>query len=64
MDGGAGGLAQMVLPGKMPMNGEWKPLQDGYQVVWSGGPEAAWKIAHDVGRYSGSVELDHPRADR
>ncbi|RYI35694.1 MAG: hypothetical protein EON48_00720 [Acetobacteraceae bacterium] len=47
---GAGGLAQMVLPGKMPMNGEWKPLQDGYQVVWSGGPEAAWKIAHDVGR--------------
>jgi len=47
---GAGGLAQMVLPGQPAMNGEWKPLPDGYHVAWSGGPEGAWKIAHDVGR--------------
>lgn len=47
---GAGGLAQMVLPGKPAMNGAWKALDDGYHVAWSGGPEGAWKIAHDVGR--------------
>lgn len=47
---GAGGLAQMVLPGKSPMNGEWKPMDQGYHVAWSGGPEGAWKIAHEIGR--------------
>lgn len=47
---GAAGLAQMVLPGKPPMNGEWRPVPDGYHVAWSGGPEGIWKIAHDVGR--------------
>lgn len=47
---GADGVAQMVLPGKPAMNGAWKPLQDGYHVAWSGGPQGAWKIAHDVGR--------------
>lgn len=47
---GAGGLAQMVLPGQPPMNGEWKPLANGYHVAWSGGQAGAWKIAHDVGR--------------
>ena len=26
---GAGGLAQMVLPGKPPMTGEWTPLAQG-----------------------------------
>ncbi|WP_374436384.1 hypothetical protein [Tabrizicola sp.] len=50
MSFGAGGLAQMVLPGKAPMNGEWHQLDDGYHVAWSGGPEGSWKIAHDVGR--------------
>ena len=43
---GAGGLAQMVLPGKPPMHGEWKSLDKGYHVAWSGGPEGAWQIAH------------------
>lgn len=47
---GAGGLAQMVLPGKPAMNGEWTALDDGYHVAWSGGPAGSWKIAHDVGR--------------
>lgn len=47
---GAGGLAQMVLPGKPPMNGEWKPLAQGYHVAWMGGPEGAWQIRHEVGR--------------
>lgn len=47
---GAGGVAQMVLPGKPPMHSEWKPLDKGYHVAWSGGPEGAWQIAHDVGR--------------
>jgi hypothetical protein len=47
---GAGGLAQMVLPGKPAMNGEWQPLPDGYHVAWMGGPEGEWKIAHDIGR--------------
>jgi hypothetical protein len=47
---GAGGLAQMVLPGKPPMNGEWKPLPAGYHVAWMGGPEGAWQIAHEAGR--------------
>lgn len=47
---GAGGLAQMVLPGKPPMNGEWKPLSQGYHVAWMDGPQGDWQIAHDVGR--------------
>lgn len=50
MSFGAGGLAQMVLPGKPAIHGEWKPLDDGYHVAWSDGPQGAWKIAHDVGR--------------
>jgi hypothetical protein len=47
---GAGGLAQMGLPGKPPMNGEWKPLATGYHVAWMDGPEGAWQIAHEAGR--------------
>jgi hypothetical protein len=47
---GAGGLAQMVLPGKDPMHGEWTPLPDGYRVAWIGGPMGDWKIAHEAGR--------------
>ncbi len=47
---GADGRAQMVLPGKPPMNGAWKPLAQGYHVAWAGGPEGAWNIAHAVGR--------------
>lgn len=47
---GVGGLAKMVLPGKPPMNGDWKQLPDGYHVAWSGGPEGAWKIGHEAGR--------------
>lgn len=47
---GAGGLAQMVLPGKPAMNGEWRSMDQGYHVAWSGGPEGAWQIAHEIGR--------------
>lgn len=47
---GAGGLAQMVLPGKPPVNGEWHPLPTGYHVAWRDGPAGAWKIAHEAGR--------------
>ena len=47
---GAGGLAQMVLPGQPPMNGEWKQLPAGYHVAWSGGPQGEWKIGHEAGR--------------
>ena len=47
---GAGGLAQMVLPGKPPMTGEWTPLAQGYHVAWTGGPQGAWQIAHEAGR--------------
>lgn len=47
---GAGGLAQMVLPGLPPLHGKWTPLSDGYHVAWSGGPQGAWKIAHEAGR--------------
>lgn len=47
---GAGGLAQMVLPGKPTLNGEWKPLPEGYHVAWTGGPEGAWQIGHEAGR--------------
>jgi hypothetical protein len=50
MSFGAGGLAQMVLPGKPPMSGEWTPQPDGYHVAWTGGPEGAWKIGHEAGR--------------
>lgn len=50
MSFGAGGLAQMVLPGKPPMNGEWTPRPDGYQVAWTNGPVGAWKIGHEAGR--------------
>ena len=50
MSFGAGGLAQMVLPGKPPMNGAWTPRPDGYHVAWTGGPEGYWKIAHEAGR--------------
>ena len=47
---GAGGLAQMVLPGKPPMNGEWYPLPTGYHVAWHGGPFGDWQIRHEAGR--------------
>ncbi|MBL9047788.1 MAG: hypothetical protein JNK34_10870 [Tabrizicola sp.] len=47
---GASGLAQMVLPGKPPINGEWKPLQQGYHVAWRGGPAGDWQIAYELGR--------------
>lgn len=50
MSFGAGGLAQMVLPGKPAMNGAWTALPDGYHVAWSGGPEGSWKIGHEAGR--------------
>lgn len=47
---GAGGLAQMVLPGKPPMTGEWTFQDEGYHVAWSGGPAGDWQIRHEVGR--------------
>lgn len=50
MSFGAGGLAQMELPGKPPMNGEWKPMPNGYQVTWSNGPKGDWQIAHETGK--------------
>lgn len=43
-------VPDVLLPGKPPMNGERTSLDDGYHVAWSGGPEGAWKIAHDAGR--------------
>lgn len=47
---GAGGLAQMVLPGKPPISGEWTALPQGYHVAWADGPKGNWQIAHEAGR--------------
>jgi hypothetical protein len=50
MSFGAGGLAEMVLPGKPAMRGMWTPLPGGYHVAWTGGPQGDWRIAHEAGR--------------
>ncbi len=46
----AGGLAQLVLPGKPPMHGQWTPLPKGYHIAWIDGPKGEWQIRHEAGK--------------
>ena len=44
-----GERAHMRLPDGTSYHGQWKLLDDGYQVAWENGPTGVWKLDHKSG---------------
>ena len=44
--------AHMRLPDGQAFKGEWRFTTDGYFVKWVDGPEGAWQIAFEPGRFA------------
>ena len=45
------------------LEGEWNLTDAGYHIAWQGGPSAAWRIAHQPGRFWYVDETGAERGD-